>query len=231
MGDVAATVQILALETSTNRGSIALLRDACVVVQRALPDDQATAQSLAPAMKELLQQADWQPHEVGLVAVTNGPGSFTGLRIGVTTAKTFAYATQASVVATNTLDVLVSQLPESVDTACALMGAQRGQYFAAIYRRGPGHQWQATRDCQIVDWEQLLGLLPAKAVLTGPGTTALPAPLPATLQLADQPYLQPTAAAVGRLAWRAFCAGRRDDLWSLSPRYYRRSYAEETRPT
>jgi len=85
-------VRILALETSDTAGSAALLDGERLLAEKLLAQGQRSARALAPAVRELLTDAGWQPKDVELVAVTVGPGSFTGLRVGVTTAKAFAYA-------------------------------------------------------------------------------------------------------------------------------------------
>ena len=88
-------MRILALETTEMAGSLAAMHDRKLLAEIELDSKQRTAQSLAPGMKTLLAEAGWRPTDVELVAVTIGPGSFTGLRLGVTTAKTFAYAVGA----------------------------------------------------------------------------------------------------------------------------------------
>jgi len=104
-------VRALALDTSTGCGSLALLHDATVIYESQLADDQRTARTFSVAIDGALRFVAWEPRTVGLVAVTNGPGSFTGLRISVTAARFFAYATHADLIALNTLDVIVEQLP------------------------------------------------------------------------------------------------------------------------
>lgn len=220
-------MRILALETSTLQGSVALLEQSHVVSQTTLPADRRTTQSLAPAMDQLLRHADWSPGSVQMVALTNGPGSFTGLRIAVTTAKTFAFATHARIVAVDTLRVLAAQLPDDVQHACAMMDAQRRQLFVATFQRDQHVQWQTVRSCEILHREQLAELLPAGTVLTGPALARLPSSF-----LADHPRAAlhcwtPRAGTVGQLAWHAFKAGHCDGLLTLQPRYYRPSYAEE----
>src|SRR5262245_32191202 len=111
-----AEKRIVAIETSGQHGSVAVLcgeekGEARLVREIVLSDQQRTAQSLAPALNKLLQTAGWEPSTVSLVAVLTGPGSFTGLRIGVTTAKTLAYAWGADVVGINTLEAIAEQAP------------------------------------------------------------------------------------------------------------------------
>ncbi len=167
-------MRCLAIETSIQPGSIALLQRDEVVAEVQLPAQQRTAQSLAPALAAALAQWEWPASSIQLVAVAHGPGSFTGLRIATTAAKTFAYAVQAQLVALNTLDVIVAQLPSSVADACAVMDAQRGQLFAARYLwQDP--QWQAQDQCQIIDRQDLPRLLGPRSVLTGPGLARLEA--------------------------------------------------------
>lgn len=85
-------MRILALETSGRRGSITLAKatgTACEIIESVeLPQSQRTARSLVPEVGDLLKRCSWRPDDLGLVCVTTGPGSFTGLRIGVTAAKT-----------------------------------------------------------------------------------------------------------------------------------------------
>jgi tRNA threonylcarbamoyl adenosine modification protein YeaZ len=84
-------------------------------------------------LKELLHEVDWCVESINLVVVAVGPGSFTGLRIGVTTAKTLAYAVGAEVIGVNTLAVIASQAPRSDTPLWVVIDAQRGELFAAKF--------------------------------------------------------------------------------------------------
>ena len=106
---------ILAFDTSGFAGSVALLQAASgaelqVVAERTLDPTRRSAQTLAPAMAEVLAAAGIRPTDVRLVATTIGPGSFTGLRVAATAAKTFAYAARADVIGLSTLDVIAAQV-------------------------------------------------------------------------------------------------------------------------
>jgi tRNA threonylcarbamoyladenosine biosynthesis protein TsaB len=220
-------MRTLALDTSTTGGSLALLQDAVVVWDALLPLAQRTAQSFAAMIDTGLVAAGWAPSDIGLVAVTRGPGSFTGLRISVTAAKFFAYATDAAVVAVNTLDVLVEQLPSDVPSACALMDAQRGQFFAAMYTRPAGGPWSVNRPCQIVDRHEIAEHLPPHTLLTGPGLAKVSADWLPEHPRSSVDVWTPRASQVGLCALRDYQAGVRTDIWQLRPEYYRPSYAEE----
>src|SRR5215207_3267182 len=134
---MAGSKRILAIESSGRHASVAtLLGDAGgtrMLGQSLLSGDERTAQMLAPTIQKLLTEAEWSPKSVELVAVTVGPGSFTGLRIGVTTAKAFAYAIGADVLGINTLEALAVQSPPSESPLWTVLDAQRQELFAAKF--------------------------------------------------------------------------------------------------
>ena len=147
-------MHMLSIETSGRSGSIALLEGegdgTRLVGETLLAGDQRTAQVLAPAIQALLATAEWSAASIELVAVVVGPGSFTGLRIGVTTAKTLAYALGAAVVGVNTLDVLAAQAPADNRPLWAVLDAQRQELFAATFAGSAPRQTNTPDRTQIV---------------------------------------------------------------------------------
>ena len=220
-------MKILALETTERIGSVAVLHDDKLLKELTLGAKQRCTQSLAPAIKALLQDVQWQPSEVGLVATTVGPGSFTGLRVGITTAKTFAYATGADILGIDTLDAIATAVPREVQTLCVAIDAQRGQVSAACFERQPDGQIEATVPGELVDVDAWLDSLPKGCSVASPLLDKLKGRLPEQVLALPPEFWRPTAAAVGLLAARHYAQGRRDDLWQLVPRYSRRSAAEE----
>ncbi|OHB85019.1 MAG: tRNA (adenosine(37)-N6)-threonylcarbamoyltransferase complex dimerization subunit type 1 TsaB, partial [Planctomycetes bacterium RBG_16_64_12] len=109
-------MKVLALETTERVGSVAAMDDGNLLCELKLCPKQRSAQSLAPGIKMLLERVGWQPTDVDLVATTVGPGSFTGLRVGVTTAKSFAYGVQADILGVDTLEVIAAAAPAHVQT-------------------------------------------------------------------------------------------------------------------
>jgi tRNA threonylcarbamoyladenosine biosynthesis protein TsaB len=178
-------------------------------------------------MQLLLGQVGWRPEEVDLVAVTSGPGSFTGLRVGVTTAKVFAYAVGAAILGIDTLETIAARAPGEVRALSAAVDAHRGEVVARAFQRDAEGWFRPTGEAALLKIDPWLGGLAAGAVVTGPVLRKLVDRVPARLTLLDPQYWSPTAAAVAHLAARLHAAGRRDDLWSLVPRYFRRSAAEE----
>lgn len=229
--DRSTPMRLLAFETSTARGSLAALDtnldQSPVIVELSLPDSARTAQSLAPLLQSLLEQASWKAADVELVAVANGPGSFTGLRIGVTTAKTFAYATGAHIIGVNTLDSLAQRVPATDGTLWAVMDAQRQELFASSFRLDDNQRWRTHRPVEIWPRDSWLAQLQQDDWVTGPVLQRLASQLRGGAQSVAAEWWLPTATAVGELAWTQFQAGRRDDVWQLVPDYYRPSAAEE----
>jgi tRNA threonylcarbamoyladenosine biosynthesis protein TsaB len=225
--------RILAIESSGRHSSVATLwGDADgvrLMRQTLLTGDERTAQVLAPTIQQLLTAAEWSPKSVELVAVTVGPGSFTGLRIGVTTAKAFAYAVGAEVVGVNTLDALAVQPPPSLSPLWAVLDAQRQELFAAKFIVREHFNIRTERETSIIPQDQWLASLETGDRVTGPALKRLASRLPAGVIALPEPSWQPTATAVGQVAWKKYQAGHRDDVWRLSPNYYRPSAAEEKR--
>ncbi len=224
-------MRILALETSGSAGSVTALDDEQLLAAATLDPAQRTARVLAPAMRDVLEQAGWCAADVQLVAVASGPGSFTGLRLGVTTAKTFAYAVGCQVLAVNTLEVIASQAPAECSPVEVVLDAQRQQFFSGSLARDERDELVWLRPTQIVDTEEWLtawaAKQDAKAWVTGPLLDKIAQRLGAGVRTVERQLWQPTAVAVGRLALRHYRSGRRDDVYQLVPQYFRRSAAEE----
>lgn len=225
-------MRTLALETSGTTGSVALLEDDHVVAESDLRGvdagrGQRTAQALAPALQAILREVNWKPRDVQLIAVTDGPGSFTSLRAGVTTAKVFAYVTGAEVVAVNTLEVTAAQANVTSNRLWAVMDAQRQQVFAAQFALTGETEPQTLLPTQILDNEVWLQRLVGGDIVTGAGLNKLSNRLPNDVQVVARELWTPQAATLGKLAWAKYQAGRRSDIWTLAPQYFRKSAAEE----
>jgi tRNA threonylcarbamoyladenosine biosynthesis protein TsaB len=233
-------VLILAFDTSGLSGSVALLEGPRVLGERELNRERRSAQTLIPAIVDLLASQQVRPQQIGLIAVTQGPGSFTGLRVGITAAKTFAYSVGSDVLALSTLEVIAHQIPlEHLTTASreihAVVDAQRRELFVARFSSqlpaeledGLPRLMRLDSDC-ISAIDSWAAALPKDALVIGPGLDRVgEAQIPTQPTIVARPLWEPHAATVGRLAWRAYQRGRRDDLWKLAPEYLRPSYAEE----
>jgi tRNA threonylcarbamoyladenosine biosynthesis protein TsaB len=221
-------MRILALETTDLAGSVAALEDDRALLQLDLDPSMRSAQTLAAGIAMLLGKVSWQPRDVRLVGVATGPGSFTGLRIGVTTAKMFAFAIGAEVMGVNTLEVIAYQAPDDVRELWAILDAQREQVFAARFSR-TDDGWRRMGEFSLLDNAAWLAQLSAGVAVTGPALAKLSSQVPPDVAQVDRQLWPPKAAAIGRLAWQQYQLGRRDELRAIVPRYFRPSAAEEKR--
>lgn len=227
----------IAIETSMRQGSVALLAADRTVRQTFLAEQGRTAQTLAPAVAELLSRVPEGRPGVQLVSVAAGPGSFTGLRIGVTSAKTLAYALGCPVVACDTLAAIVhrtrQEYPEA-DVVDAAIDAYRGQ----VYCRRESRSGEVLVASQAKDREAWIASFgtgsadrrpsrdAAKIIASGNAWARVDA-VPVTVDLAPEAVWQPTAAIVGTLGWAAHRRGESIDPMRLRPDYLRQSAAEE----
>ncbi len=220
------SMRILALDTSTRDASVAVFEGDQLLGESEFGSGQRTAQAFAPAIARQLDAVGWQPRDLQLIVVSQGPGSFTGLRVGVTAAKTLAYASGAAILGVNTLQVIASQADGPWQEISAVIDAQRQQLFVARFRRS-GEGLVIVEPPRIFDNDSWLESLAAGQAVTGPALSRLSNRLPDGLFLGAAASWSPRAATVGRIGYLDYQAGRRDDLWKLAPHYYRQSAAEE----
>jgi len=220
-------LNILALETTERIGSLAVAQDDNLLLHLRLSEQMRSAQSVAPGLRHLLDRIGWKPSDVDLVALTIGPGSFTGLRIGVATAKAFAYAVGAEVLGVDTLETIAAAAPSRFDRVAVAVDAQRGEVVAATFTRGvDGRPKLESRSC-LLEVETWIEQVPPGVPLSGPILRRIASRLPPGTILTPEATWAPKASIVARLAARHYAAGRRDDLWKLAPVYSRQSAAEE----
>ncbi|MDP7267898.1 MAG: tRNA (adenosine(37)-N6)-threonylcarbamoyltransferase complex dimerization subunit type 1 TsaB [Pirellulales bacterium] len=220
-------MKTLAIETTGRTGSVALLLSGDCVAERRLPAEARSAQSLTLCIKELFDREGWSPQEIDLVAVTRGPGSFTGLRIGIVTAKTIAYAVSAAIVGVNSLRALAAAAGGATPIWC-VMDAQRDECYAAKFfpeeEEKPLREIETTTILAVDDW--MKRLTPNDRVV-GPLLTKLTDRLPKNVECLGEEFWMPRAGIVGQLAVEKFRDGEQEDIWQFVPDYYRKSAAEE----
>lgn len=224
-------MRLLALETSGRIGSVALMERAgdawTTVREERLPVGERTARSLLPAIKGLLEELGWQPGELDLVGATTGPGSFTGLRIGVVTAKTIAYAIGAKLAGVHTLAALAEGVAPGTRRLWTILDAERGELFAAAFDGGKPIIEQGLPTTDVAAVERWLERLHPGDTVAGPPLAKLRDRLPCDVAVAEEAAWLPSAAAVGRLAASMLDRGELVAPLELVPNYYRKSAAEE----
>lgn len=127
-------MNILAIESSALAAGAAVVTDSLVVSEQMTQNKLTHSQTLMPMVDAAIQGAGLTLSDIDLFACTIGPGSFTGLRIGVTTAKTLAYATGKKVVGINTLETLAFGIGPTPYMICPVLDARRDRVYRAMYR-------------------------------------------------------------------------------------------------
>ena len=217
---------LLAVDTSGMQGSFAITDASQLLLKGQLNDGRRNAQSLVAEVDRAFRVLNIAATDIRTVAVSIGPGSFTGLRVGLTFAKTFAWLNQASLVAVDTLQAIALQAPADMETVTAVIDAQRGELFAGTYR------WDAESGCRVL--MNSVGVstqdaLPADYPLTGPGLLKLRPEVAAVHRLLDSSFWDPRASAIAAIGTRMAQRKQFSSPESLEPVYIRLSYAEEKR--
>jgi tRNA threonylcarbamoyladenosine biosynthesis protein TsaB len=219
---------LLILETSGRVGQMALALGEKLVRQRRLDETRRHARDLAPAVAELLTAEGWQPRELHSVLVSRGPGSYTGLRVGIMAAKVFAYATGAALIAVDTFAAIAAQAPAEAARLDVLADAQQEKvYVQGFTRNAAGADWIATTSLAIRPFAEWLATREIDAWVSGPGLRPHGHKLPPGSRLIDRGSWDPQPGSLLRLGLVRFRQDQRDDPWTLEPLYFRPSAAEE----
>ena len=230
---------ILAVETSTSTGSVALAEAsfpdgspprAKIIGETTLNLSETHSARLGPVIDRLLRETSQTIQEVQGIAVGLGPGSFTGLRIAVSTVKGLAFALRVPVAGVPTLEALAANIPFAPLQICPVLDARKKEVYAALFRgNGEGEARKVTEDW-VLSPEELCARISGKTVLVGSGAEVYGEVFRQKLGLrvffAPPELSFPRAVNVARLSLPAFQNGRTLDLFSFTPLYVRRSEAE-----
>lgn len=222
----------LAIESSSRRGEVALVDGGQVLAVKAFEAGIRHTAGLLPLVRDLCDAHGWRPASIELICVSVGPGGFTGTRIGVTFAKTLAFATGAKVVAVPTAEVLLANLPHEADQALVVVDARRGKVWTQRFVRDlpAGNQWQRMDEGLLSSLSERLAGLSRPVWLIGEGIAFHAQDLPAEdagVRVVEDHV--PRAAEVGRIGIRMAVAGQFTPAGAISPIYVRRPEAEEKR--
>ena len=226
-------VPLLALDTCDARGSIALLDDGRVLQEILHPVKEEYSSWLLPAVDRLLQESGISHSSLAGYAVASGPGSFTGVRVGLTTAKAWAEVYRKPIFPVSRLAVLALQAGHGSDYAATFIDAQRKQIFAALYHRENG-RWKLLGEETVIDPTEFFGSVTSTVGKAPLSWVSLDPEL-----LTGSPFWQsqaasggavvrvhpPITSAIGHYALSHLLEHRTDAL-ALDANYVRRSDAE-----
>ncbi len=220
---------VLGIDTSTQVCSVGIARQARVLANHSLDEGVQHAERLVPMIQQVLADANLKLNALAGVAVASGPGSFTGLRIGMATAKGICLASGIPLVTVSTLAALAFGRLDLDLPVCAMLDARRDQIYAGVYRKDADKT-----NCLVEDMairiDELLSMIPNQAIIVGQGAQVHHHRILEKMGEDTKFFFDPpgggNVAALGcaRVALRDFA-----ELESVEPRYLRASQAERTR--
>ncbi len=224
------TPLLLAVETTGLCGSVALVADGCCVGEFSLQTKVTHSRRLLSAIEYLLTQAECDWDVICGIAVSLGPGSFTGIRIGLSTAKGLAMATGKPLVGVSTLDALAGQFAYLDKPLCVVLDARKKEVYAAFYECLGDGSVKRTSDNLVLPPERLAAAIAVPTVMAGDGAVLyrdlFASALADNALLVDGGCCFPRAAAVGKAAWPRFRQQAFLDPALAAPLYIRASDAE-----
>ena len=226
-------MKILAIDTSTRVGSIAVVEGPLLKAQQILNIRATHNQRLLPGIERILADAGWSLDDLDGFAVSLGPGSFTGLRIGLSIVKGLSWATGKPLAGVPTLDALATNVSFVPHKICPVLDARKGEIYTALYRQGDeGIPKRLTRYMAIKP-EDLVALISETTVIIGDGLLTFGDYLKRKLGnrlVPTPPHLSVIhASSVAWLGWRRLRSGESEEVSSCTPLYVRLSEAELNR--
>ena len=215
-------MKILAIDTSTDVLGIALTEDRTLIAEFRSNIKRAHAEKLIPAIERILTEVNITPDQVDCFAVTTGPGSFTGLRIGLAAVKGLAFATGAPVVSVPTLDAIALQAKFWPNQICPLVKAQADEAYTALYQFENG-KLNRQSDFQLITLDNLAQFIREKTLIINIGMKDLPdyiqGELAERVEIAPPAYSMSCGYFVALLGFEKFSRQELEDIDKLEPFY------------
>lgn len=222
-------MNLLAMDTSGPSLSVAVLKDGVLCCENTLHNGLTHSQTLMMMVEQVLTSLNMTPQDVSMIAVVDGPGSFTGVRIGVAAAKGLARAVGAPVIGVNALEALACGVGDRCAVACPIRDARAGQVYGAAFRAG--ERLMADAVVPLPQFLEHAAALGDELLFVGDGVPphrqAIADILGAKAHFAPPHLMHLKAGAVGALAYL-----RQDQAIpgaDLVPRYLRAPQAERER--
>jgi tRNA threonylcarbamoyladenosine biosynthesis protein TsaB len=224
-------MRILGIDTATSCGGIGLIDDDGIVAEYAFHREETPSAQLVPAIKTLLEESQLDLGGIDGMAISLGPGSFTGLRVGLSAVKGLALATEKPVAGVATLDALAAQLPPTTAQICPLVDARKGEVYTALYKQREGGRVEQLSPYKVLSPSKLFEEIPLQeTVFVGDGVETYGELIAERLghkALFAPPHLNCLrGSTVAELGLQHIKKGEKDDISSLVPIYVRRSDAE-----
>lgn len=225
---------ILAFETSAKASSVALLRDGCLLAESYQNTGLTHSQTLLSMAENMIENCGYTPAQIEAVAVAAGPGSFTGVRIGVAAAKGFAWGKQLPCYGVSTLEAMAKGFGIQEGYVCPVMDARRAQVYNAIFRVDCG-KYTRIREDRAISIQELgedIQTLDGPVFLVGDGSILCYNTLSEkglAVVCPPEHRMHQRASGVALVADQLIKEGVAGDGSALTPNYLRLSQAERER--
>lgn len=221
-----ADAKLLLIETSGTVGRVGLGLGETLLAEAVLENSRQHTRDLIPNCQQLCEAQRWKPVDLDAIVVSIGPGSYTGLRVGIMTAKALAYALNKPLIAVPTFDVIAWQCFQAQPHLTAIQVVADGQQDR-VYVQQFAKDMTTLSPLNIFTGEQWRASLIAGTTITGPGLRQQQQKLPLSVQLLDETIWDPTLPSLLMLGHRHLLEKKFADSFSLEPLYLRASSAEE----
>lgn len=225
-------MKVLAIDTSSSVAAVAVMDGGVLLGEYTLNSGKTHSQRLMPMVDGLLDGLGMTPSDVDLFAASGGPGSFTGLRIGITTVKAMAYAQNKPVVSIPTLDALAWNVPCTSGLVCPVMDARNRQVYTALYQ-GTKAGLSKITEYMGITVEELVQMIKdrnSNVIFIGDAVTLYREYFTKSLEercsFAPPSLLLQRAAVVAQLALARAREGKVESCYDMTPFYLRKSQAE-----
>ena len=218
----------LALDTATRVCTVGLVQDGHVLAEYDISVGLTHSEGLRPQLDQMFARTGIKKENTDRIAVSIGPGSFTGLRIGLAAAEAMAYAWQCGICGVNTLEAMAYNIPVEGVVLAPVLDAQKGNYYTAFYEWAAG-DLREVRPVEMADAETLLQQLQVcgkSVLLMGECEKLMKQGLPDGISVVSEQVRMPKASSVALAAERMEPLTG-EDVFTLRPYYIRKSEAEE----
>jgi len=220
----------LGIDTSTKTGSIGLVKDDVPISEFTLNIDLTHSERLMSSIDLLLENSGFKIEEIDLFAYSKGPGSFTGLRIGLSTIKGLAFAGDKKIVGVSSLNILASNLQFADYQVCVMMDARKEEVYWALYDCGVKGRLKQIKKESADSPEDLLKKVKRKTIFFGTGARLyeglIKKKLKTKAHFAPKIMDLPRGINAAYLGLESFKRGKWDKIDTVIPNYMRKSQAE-----
>jgi len=225
-------MMILACDTSTKFLSLAVVRDD-KIIKNYHSDKRGTSDYLFVVIDIFLKELDIHLSDFDLFAIGEGPGSFTGLRIGTCAFKTFAFSLDKPLIAVNSFDAIASNFKGEKKLICVIEDAKKTKVYAAMYKLSNSNSLEIKQKSTLFSIDSLLEKMKEETVFTGAGIEVYGEKISSfnkDFSLAKEKFWYPKAEIIANLAKEKFKKGEVKDPTKLIPLYLHSERANITKP-